>query len=324
MSNTASKIVSYSSPEGTKDGEEAPGVSEVPAVIPWPTFIQTATYEQIRARFATELIEVVKPFKNTLKTFCCVTVIAPSSEDSVSEFYADRVFAALREANPKKDKDVLLILVTRGGSIEPAFQISKLCKSYSKTKFTVVVPRRAKSAGTLIAIGADQVHIGPLGQLGPIDPQLRGLPALGVAPALERIASLSERYPGSADMFARYLRLTLAVEEIGYYERISQSAAQYAERLLSTKAELGERKTAIANELVYAFKDHGFVIDYDEAQKILGQSWVLNNSPELDLAEAVYKLFEEVDLWLTIVQKKRLLLIGALKSEPLIFDNKKA
>jgi membrane-bound ClpP family serine protease len=68
------------------------------------------------------------------------------------------------------------------------------------------VPRQAKSAATLIAIGADEIHMGPLGELGPIDPQLGGLPALGVGQALERIASLVERHPGSAEMFARYLR----------------------------------------------------------------------------------------------------------------------
>jgi hypothetical protein len=58
--------------------------------------------------------------------------------------------------------------------------------------------------------------MGPLGQLGPIDPQLGGLPALGVTQALQTIALLSQQYPGSAEMFARYLRMALTVEQIGY------------------------------------------------------------------------------------------------------------
>jgi Serine dehydrogenase proteinase len=45
---------------------------------------------------------------------------------------------------------------------------------------------------TLIAIGADEIHMGPLGQLGPIDPQIGGLPALGVSRALKTIASVAE------------------------------------------------------------------------------------------------------------------------------------
>jgi hypothetical protein len=88
---------------------------------------------------------------------------------------------------------------------------------------------------TLIALGADEIHMSQLGQLGPIDPQLGGLPALGVAQALERIATLSQKFPGSAEMFAKYLQLALTVEQIGYCERIAQSAQQYAQRLLAAK-----------------------------------------------------------------------------------------
>ena len=111
----------------------------------------------------------------------------------------------------------------RGGVIEPAYQISKLCKAFAREKFVVVIPRQAKSAATLIAIGADEIHMSILGQLGPIDPQLGGLPALGVAQALERIANLSERFPGSAEMFAKYLQQALTVEQIGYCDRIPRN-----------------------------------------------------------------------------------------------------
>ena len=61
-------------------------------------------------------------------------------------------------------------------------------------------------------------------------------------------------------MFAKYLRMTLTVEQIGYCDRISESAVQYAQRLLSTKTSLVSDARRIANELVYEYKDHGFVI----------------------------------------------------------------
>jgi hypothetical protein len=56
------------------------------------------------------------------------------------------------------------------------------------------------------------------------DPQIEGLPALGVSQALKTIDSVSELYPKSAEMFARYLRMALTVEQIGYCDRISESA----------------------------------------------------------------------------------------------------
>jgi len=150
-------------------------------------------------------------------------------------------------------------------------------------------------------------------------PQLGGLPALGVSQALQSIASLSEKYPGSSEMFARYLRLALTVEQIGYCERISVSAAQYAERLLLTKKSLSKKASKIAHELVYEYKDHGFVIDLDEAREHLGDDWIISDSPEITMTEDIYSLFEEVNLKLNIYRKKRLLFIGSL-DDVFIFD----
>ena len=220
-------------------------------------------------------------------------------------------------ASPGRERDVLLVLLSRGGIIEPAYQISKLCRGYAKERFVVAVPRQAKSAATLIALGADEIHMGPLGQLGPIDPQLGGLPALGVTQALQTIASLSQQYPGSAEMFARYLRMALTVEQIGYCDRVSASAVQYAERLLSSKPALAPKASLIAKELVYEYKDHGFVIDLDEAQRHLGDGWIRTGTPELEFAEKIYRHFDWVNLFLGLQQSKRLLVMGNMVN-PLI------
>jgi hypothetical protein len=176
----------------------------------------------------------------------------------------------------------------------------------------------------LLAIGADEIHMSPLGQLGPIDPQIDGLPALGVSRALRTIAAVAENYPKSAEMFARYLRLALTVEQIGYCDRISESAVQYAERLLSTKPGLASRARTIAKELVHEYKDHGFVIDLDEAQKHLGSDWIKTDTIELKAAEAIYSLFESVNFLYDMSASKRIIITGAatLPSGVLIFDRK--
>lgn len=206
-----------------------------PKVVPWHAFLQSAQDTEITDRLSKEIGEILVQ-SGLSEDYCCLALLEP--EDSISSFELDKVYTALSQCNPARDKDVMLMLLSRGGGIEPAYQISKLCKSFAKDRFIVTVPRQAKSAATLIALGADEIHMGPLGQLGPIDPQLGGLPALGVAQALNTIAALSEKFPGSAEMFARYLKLALTVEQIGYCDRISESARQYAERLLSTKAAL--------------------------------------------------------------------------------------
>ena len=167
--------------------------------------------------------------------------------------------------------------------------------------------------------------MGPLGQLGPIDPQIGGLPALGVSQALKTIASVSEQYPKSAEMFARYLRMALTVEQIGYCDRISESATQYAERLLSTKPHLVNKASAIAKELVHEYKDHNFVIDLAEAQEHLGAEWIKTGTAELQAAEQIYSLIEMVNFFLGIAQSKRAFITGgaALSNSIMVFDVKR-
>ena len=243
--------------------------------------------------------------------------------NSIDDADLDSVFTSLRRSNPNKERNVCLILLSRGGSIEPAYQISKLCKQWSASKFIVAIPRYAKSAATLIALGADEIHIGPLGQLGPIDPQLGGLPALGVSQALQTIAQLAEKYPGSSVMFAEYLKRVLTVEQIGYCDRIAQSASQYAHRLLSGKASISERVEFIANRLVLEYKDHSFVIDVEESRKLLGEDLVKSDSSELELAERLYQLFDEFNYWLRFRDKKLLLTGDPLENIIILKINRK-
>lgn len=286
----------------------------------WPQFLKSAAPQEIKERFAREAAEILR--KNGLEQTCCLALLEP--EDSIDSLDLDQIFSALNTLNSNHEKDVVLFLLSIGGAGEPAYQISKLCKSYAKSNFKVIVPRFAKSAATLLAIGADEIHMGPLGQLGPIDPQIGGLPALGVSRALMTIASVAAQYPKSAEMFARYLRLALTVEQIGYCDRISDSAMQYAERLLSTKPRLIPRAGIIAKELVHEYKDHNFVIDLDEAQKHLGSDWIKTGTTELEAAEAIYNLLETINFFYRLSHSKKILVTGGatLSDSVLILDRK--
>ena len=46
------------------------------------------------------------------------------------------------------------------------------------------------------------------------------------------IAYLIKDYPQASEMFAKYLNLSIDPIHLGYYERVAESATQYAERLL--------------------------------------------------------------------------------------------
>ncbi len=228
---------------------------------------------------------------------------------------ADRIYNAVTGFT--KDKPILLVLFSRGGSAASAYLIGKLCREYSKDKFVVTVPRFAKSAATLICCGADEIHMGSLSELGPIDPQINDMPALGLKNAIQHIAELVRVYPESSDMFAKYLQLSLPLINLGYYERVAESAKQYAERLLSTHmTDTPERPlAAIAKNLVYKYKDHGFVIDKGEADSIFGDSVIKTNTPEYEFGNALYQTFAAMKQFAAHL-KHLFYFIGNLDSEP--------
>ena len=76
----------------------------------------------------------------------------------------------LFDADPEQDLHVML--ATPGGDGETALRLVRQAQARCKD-LTVIVPDQAKSAGTLFALGANQIYMGPTSDLGPVDPQLQ-------------------------------------------------------------------------------------------------------------------------------------------------------
>lgn len=66
-------------------------------------------------------------------------------------------------------KKISLFLYTRGGDMVTPLRLVKLIRNYCD-EFEVLIPYRCHSAGTLIALGADRIVMGRLGELSPVDP----------------------------------------------------------------------------------------------------------------------------------------------------------
>jgi hypothetical protein len=212
-------------------------------------------------------------------------------EGSIVKSDADRIYNAVTKFS--NNKPILLMLYSKGGLPGSAYLIGKLCREYTNGSFIITVPRMAKSAATLICCGANEIHMGSLSELGPIDPQINEYPALGLKNSIEHIAELVKRYPAASDMFAKYLHLSLELINLGYYERVAESAMQYAEKLLLTHSEnLPKNPKEIAEDLVYKYKDHGFVIDKAEAELIFGQQIIKKNTAVYELGNSLYKILD--------------------------------
>ncbi len=64
-----------------------------------------------------------------------------------------------------------LFLYSTGGVTMAGFALVRLIREFCK-KFTVLIPFKAHSCATLIALGADEIIMGRLGQLSPVDPSI--------------------------------------------------------------------------------------------------------------------------------------------------------
>ena len=235
-------------------------------------------------------------------------------EMQMIESDADSIYAAVTKFS--ETKPILLILHSSGGYVGPAYLIGKLLHEYSGGAFDIAVPRRAKSGATLVCCAANHIHMGSLSELGPIDPQFEGLPALGLKSAIQHIAELTAEYPHATALLSQYMSQTIRPIHLGYYERVAESAVQYADRLLQPHADsLGQQPAKIAKDLVYSYKDHGFVIDKQEAQSIFGDKVVLHNTPEYQVGNALYQALGFITRIASVVDQT-FYMIGSLASDP--------
>ena len=81
----------------------------------------------------------------------------------------------LQEALRKSDlsKGFALFLSSPGGDALAAERIINVCRAYSGTKkYQVIVAGMAKSAATLICLGASEIIMSETSELGPVDPQI--------------------------------------------------------------------------------------------------------------------------------------------------------
>ncbi|MBA2357196.1 MAG: hypothetical protein H0V84_02070 [Actinobacteria bacterium] len=90
----------------------------------------------------------------------------------------------------RTDRDVHLILATPGGDGETAVRLVRAAQARCK-ELTVIVPDVAKSAGTLLALGAHWILMGPASDLGPIDPQFQ-FPDGSLVAAKDMIAAVDD------------------------------------------------------------------------------------------------------------------------------------
>ena len=163
---------------------------------------------------------------------------------------AEDVLEAIRNTPPNKPLE--FILHTPGGLVLPAVQIARAIKAHPGRK-TVFVPHYAMSGGTLIALAADEIVLSEHAVLGPIDPQIGGLPAASVV----RVAN--EKPIQNTDDY------TLVLADVGAMA-INQLQKIARELLTGTVSE--NAAIAVSEQLSSGRWTHDYPIAYGEAKEL--------------------------------------------------------
>ncbi len=163
---------------------------------------------------------------------------------------AEDVLEAIRTTPPATP--IEMVLHTPGGLVLPALQIARALKAHP-AKTTIFVPHYAMSGGTLIALAADEIVLNKHAVLGPIDPQIGGVPAASL---------LRLRQEKSADATDDY---TLVLADVGQMaiDQLKRAAQDLLKGTISDNAAI-----AVADQLASGRWTHDYPIEAVEAREI--------------------------------------------------------
>ncbi|MBL9097856.1 MAG: hypothetical protein JNK07_13080 [Alphaproteobacteria bacterium] len=180
----------YEGPVGVLDSGVAAAAERTPAVFPQYTRsgprsvwlahagVQVPALAAERAEALIRRIEQVRGSR-----VICVIHGENMENDQFNFADLEDVLSALVVNDPTRPLDI--ILHTQGGNSFAGRQIARAIKAHPARK-TVFVPYYAMSAGTRVALAADQIVMGAQATLGPIDTQLYGMPAPSILQLLQQ------------------------------------------------------------------------------------------------------------------------------------------
>lgn len=94
-----------------------------------------------------------------------------------------------------------LILHTPGGDFAATESIVDYLRKMFGTNIRAFIPQLAMSGGTMMACACKEVLMGKQSNIGPIDPQFRGIPAHGVIAEFEEAVREIKKDPGSIPLW---------------------------------------------------------------------------------------------------------------------------
>lgn len=191
-------------------------------------------------------------------------------------------------SNLGASKSLSLFIYTPGGDTLAAYGIANLIRQFVDS-YSVIVPTKALSAGTLITLGANAIYMTKGGLLGPIDPSITT--PLGPRVPVPGIPNVQGTVPVNVEDVSGYHKLAMeewklqdeenwagafrALTEnvhplaLGAVHRAREQIAFLATTLLSKHMKGSERIKRIVTLLTRERFSHGYLIGRREAKDVL-------------------------------------------------------
>jgi len=231
---------------------------------------------------ASDRLEFIRALEDKLQArllvyFCGDHPAAPGrlGTDVLRSMYAQLTHMEL----PSRDRKLVLLLYGIGGHVNSAWKIATLLRQFSDT-FHVLVPYKAHSAATLLALGSDRTVMTKMASLSPFDPALEidddaPVSVHDILAYAKLAQTVSERLPENSRASVVAAMLSNFVEKggpliLGQAYRLYRHVSMVAEQLLDLHRpayEEGARK-AILRTLVEKGCLHSHVIRRSEARGI--------------------------------------------------------
>ncbi|MBZ5672549.1 MAG: hypothetical protein LAO04_22845, partial [Acidobacteriia bacterium] len=180
-----------------------------------------------------------------------------------------------------KPKKLDVFLYSRGGAVEVPWRVISMFREHC-TRLGVLIPYRAHSAATLIALGCDEIVLGRKAELGPIDPalsitqdkgtevkeQIRVEEVMSFIAFIKEVAGLGDQHAIAENV--RILTEKLSPWVLGSIYRTHSHIRMVARKMLACHTKRVDEQTAnlIIESLAEKTYSHGHAIGRSEAKEI--------------------------------------------------------
>jgi hypothetical protein len=257
-----------------------------------------------------KIIKEIETLRNS-KVVCYLTSLRQNVNAQMSEDAVRVMFDQMSHLPERPIKKLDVFLSSNGGSGTVPWRLISLFREFA-TEVAVLLPYRAYSAATMLALGADEIVMHPFAEMGPIDPTVSN-DYNPVDPTTNRRIGISVE---DVKAYISFIKNTVGIQHedelvktieilaqkvhplaLGNVERFLSQSRMIAGKILRTHMldEASEHQIdEIIENLASKLYFHGHPINRVEARKELRLKVVEN--PQAALETAMWKLYEDFEV----------------------------